>query len=69
KNGNPVRLDYYLRSSNDSPRIFNIVADGVSDLSVRRADYSATIEKDGFESLLASLAQNVDEYERDDEDG
>ena len=69
KNGDPVRLDYYLRSSNELSRVFNIVADGVSDLSLRRADYSAIIERDGFEGLLASLADNIDQYARDDEDG
>lgn len=69
KNGDPVRLDYYLRASDEAPRIFNIVADGVSDLSVRRADYSAIIEKDGFEGLIASLTHSIDEYEQDDADG
>jgi phospholipid transport system substrate-binding protein len=69
KNGDPVRLDYYLRASGEAPQIFNIVADGVSDLSVRRADYSAIIQKDGFEGLLQSLARNIDEYAKDDEAG
>ena len=66
KNGDPVRLDYHLRASSEPLRIFNIVADGVSDLSLRRADYSAIIESQGFEDLLQSLARNVDEYEQDD---
>ena len=65
-NGDPVRLDYHLRASGESLRIFNIVADGVSDLSLRRADYSAIIGSDGFEALLQSLVRNVDKYAQDD---
>ncbi len=69
KNGDPVGLDYYLRASGETPRIFNIVADGVSDLSLRRAGYSAIIDEDGFEGLLQSLVRDVDEYRQDDEEG
>lgn len=49
--GARVALDYYLRDN----RVFNVVADGVSDLSVRRADYAAIIKADGFPALLAHL--------------
>ncbi len=68
KNGDPVRLDYYLRSSSGPLRIFNVVAEGVSDLSLRRADYTAIIENEGFEGLLQSLVRDVDAYRRDDEE-
>lgn len=57
-----VPLDYYFRGA----LVFNVVADGVSDLSVRRADYAAIIEADGFDGLLAhlraqlSVAQGLD---------
>jgi len=50
-NNQPVSLDYYFREG----RVFNVVADGVSDLSVRRADYAAIIRVDGFAGLLAHL--------------
>lgn len=55
-NDQPVSLDYYFRVG----RVFNVVADGVSDLSVRRADYAAIIKKDGFAGLLAHLRRQLE---------
>jgi len=49
--GKKAVLDYYLRHG----RVFNIVADGVSDLSLRRADYAATIKSSEFVGLLEHL--------------
>ncbi len=54
-NDTPVSLDYYLRDN----KVFNVVADGVSDLSLRRADYSSIIKNEGFDSLLTHLARKV----------
>ena len=49
--GTKVALDYYLRNK----RIFNVEADGVSDLSIRRTDYSSIIKAEGFAGLLSHL--------------
>ena len=49
--GKAVSLDYYFRGG----RVFNVVADGVSDLSVRRADYAAIVKVSGFEGLMRQL--------------
>lgn len=48
---NAVALDYYFSEG----RVFNVVADGVSDLSLRRADYAAIIKASGFDGLLEHL--------------
>ena len=56
--GATVTLDYYLRNE----LVFNIVADGVSDLSLRRADYAAVIERDGLEGLAGDIRRSIDEY-------
>ena len=53
----PVSLDYYLR--NDG--VFNVVADGVSDLSLRRADYNSIIKQQGFDALMRHVAEKIDE--------
>ena len=53
--GEPVALNYLLRRSNDSWRIMNVVAQGVSDLSLKRADYTAVIKTEGFDSLINRL--------------
>jgi len=49
--GTKVALDYYLRNK----RVFNVEADGVSDLSIRRTDYSSIIKAEGFAGLLSHL--------------
>lgn len=48
QSGAPVTLDYHFRDG----KIYNVVADGVSDLSLRRADYSTVIKQRGFAALL-----------------
>ena len=58
RDGEPVPLDYYLRGG----RVFNVVADGVSDLAVRRADYNTVIKQSGLEALLASMREQVADY-------
>ncbi|MCZ6644148.1 MAG: ABC transporter substrate-binding protein [Gammaproteobacteria bacterium] len=55
--GDKVRLDYYLREG----FIYNVVADGVSDLSLRRADYNSIIKSEGFAALLMHLSENIEE--------
>jgi phospholipid transport system substrate-binding protein len=56
--GKPVTLDYYFRDAG----VFNVVADGVSDLSLRRADYNSIVKSDGFAVLLAHLRRNISDY-------
>ena len=51
QNGESVSLDYFFRGG----KIFNVVADGVSDLSLRRADYNAMIKQHGYDALLAHI--------------
>ena len=55
--GEPVNLDYYFRRG----KVFNVVADGVSDLSLRRADYAGIIRKEGFDGLVTHLEANIAE--------
>lgn len=56
-NGEVVTLDYYLRDG----RVFNVVANGVSDLSLRRADYAAIVEQSGLEGLIADVRTSIAE--------
>ena len=50
-----VRLDYVLRDG----RIFNVIADGVSDLSLRRADYNSILKQEGYDSLVQHLREKT----------
>ena len=54
RNEESVNLDYYLRGG----RVFNVVADGVSDLSLRRADYNSIIKREGYPALLLHLQED-----------
>ena len=56
-NGEAVNLDYYFRGG----KVFNVVADGVSDLSLRRADYASIIRKKGFVALVEHIKANIAE--------
>ncbi|MBT8447384.1 MAG: hypothetical protein HKO62_03945 [Gammaproteobacteria bacterium] len=55
----PVHLDYVLRSTDDGWRIINVIAEGVSDLSLKRAEYTAVIKTDGFAALLEVLDDKI----------
>jgi phospholipid transport system substrate-binding protein len=62
KDGGIVRLDYYFRDG----LIFNVVADGVSDLSLRRADYASIIGSEGLGGLRRSIRDSIEEYRSSD---
>lgn len=58
-----VTLDYLLRLSVGKWRIINVIANGVSDLSLKRADYGAVMKSQGFQSLLDKLEAQIAEFE------
>lgn len=60
--GERVTLDYVLRESDGVWRIVNVIADGVSDLSLKRAEYTAVIKNEDFDSLIARLSDKVTHY-------
>jgi phospholipid transport system substrate-binding protein len=56
-----VQLDYVLQEEAGRWRIVNVVANGVSDLSLKRADYGSILKRQGFDVLIGKLeAQVVD---------
>lgn len=61
----PVRLDYVLHRVNGEWRIVNILADGVSDLSVKRAEYSSILRTEGFDQLMVKLEEQIAELSAD----
>ena len=56
--GDEVRLDYLLQRSGDW-QIVNVVADGVSDLAVRRSEIDHIIRTEGFEAAIDALRDKV----------
>ncbi len=61
--GKEDTLNYALTKSTDGWRIINVVADGVSDLSLKRAEYTAVIGSNGIDTLIAKLNAKVASYE------
>ena len=55
----PVQLDYVLQQQEGSWRIVNVVAEGVSDLSLKRADYGSVIKREGFRPLIDKLESQI----------
>lgn len=55
----PVHLDYVLHEKEGQWRIVNVVAEGVSDLSLKRADYGSIIKQEGFKKLLEKLETQI----------
>ena len=61
-NGGKVPLDYRLRETPDGPRIVDVFYDGtVSELAMRRSEYSSLLKKGGFEALMAALEKKIGE--------
>ena len=57
--GEPVRFDYILRHGKGGWRIVNILADGVSDLALKRVEYRAVLQRDGFSTLIDMLKKKI----------
>ncbi len=63
--GEPVQLDYRLRRAEDGWRIFDVFLNGtVSELALRRSEYSAVIRRQGFEGLLRALEEKIADQEQ-----
>ena len=60
--GGEVTLDYVLHQRKNRWRIINAIAEGVSDLSLKRADYSAYFKKKGFDGLITKLNEKIQNY-------
>jgi len=62
QDGDKVRLDYVLHRTGKGWRFINVLADGVSEISIKRADYGAVMRGDGFEALMTKLAAQTAHY-------
>ncbi|MBL8539802.1 MAG: ABC transporter substrate-binding protein [Betaproteobacteria bacterium] len=60
--GEPVKFDYIVSPDGTRWRIVNIIADGISDLALKRAQYTSIMEREGFASLMAKLSQKIADY-------
>jgi phospholipid transport system substrate-binding protein len=59
-----VSLEYLMHRDGDDWKIINIVADGVSDLALKRAEYQRLISSEGLDGLIAELEKQTERLQR-----
>jgi phospholipid transport system substrate-binding protein len=55
----PVSFDYVLQPAPGGWRVINVLADGISDLALRSAQYDSVMKNEGFDKLLADLKEQA----------
>ena len=59
--GEEIRFNYILHQANDQWKIINIIVNGVSDLALKRTEYSSILKKNGYLSLIEKLLAQIEE--------
>ncbi len=60
----PVKLDYLMHQNEQGEwRIISVIANGVNDLSLKRAEYGAVIKERGFPGLIEDLRRKISDME------
>ncbi len=57
--GDVVQLDYVLHESAGAWKVINVIADGVSDLSIKRSEYASIIKQNGFDGLISRINDQI----------
>ena len=58
-----VKFDYRLRKTNGRWRVIDVTLDGkVSEMTLRRADYTSVIDRDGYPALVEAVQKKIDNY-------
>jgi phospholipid transport system substrate-binding protein len=56
----PIAINYRMRQDGDRWRIIDVYLNGtVSELALRRSEYAAVLQRDGFEKLVASIDEKI----------
>jgi phospholipid transport system substrate-binding protein len=56
----PIAINYRMRPDGDGWRIIDVYLNGtVSELALRRSEYAAVLQRDGFERLVASIDEKI----------
>jgi phospholipid transport system substrate-binding protein len=59
----PVKFEYIMTQTSDGQwNIVNIIVDGISDLALKKAQYTSVIDREGFDSLMNKLSQKITDY-------
>lgn len=60
-----VKFDYMLKKKGDNWKIINIIANGVSDLALKRSEYTTILQREGFDALIAKISEKIDNYAKE----
>jgi phospholipid transport system substrate-binding protein len=56
----PIAINYRMRQDGDGWRIIDVYLNGtVSELALRRSEYAAVLQRDGFEKLVVSIDEKI----------
>jgi phospholipid transport system substrate-binding protein len=55
--------EYILHQKERQWQIINVIAQGVSDLSLKRAQYTSYLKENGFDGLLQKIKEKIQAYE------
>lgn len=58
-----VKFDYMMKQQGDSWKIINIVANGISDLALKRSEYTSILQREGFAALIEKIDEKTKAYE------
>lgn len=64
-NDSPVNLDYLMHEEDGRWYIISVIADGVNDLSLKRAEYGAVIRDRGFDGLVEEIRVKIHDMENE----
>lgn len=57
----PVSLDYIVHETGGNWKIISVIANGVNDLSLKRAEYTVVIKENGYTGLTANIESKIRE--------
>lgn len=57
--GKIVAMDYHLTNKSGDWKIFDVIANGVSDLALKRSTYGASFKKSGLPGVIADIELNI----------
>ncbi len=60
--GEKVELDYTLSRRKKQWRVINVTANGISDLSLKRSDYTTFLKEKGVDALIDKLDEKISSY-------
>jgi len=63
--GEVIHMDYVMKKKDGKWRVVNVVVNGVSDLSLKRAQYTYILRKKNYDGLIRKLDKKIAAYEED----